>query len=154
MVASAVSGQGMPEVLRALQNIDHGLPAKMSLRLTAARRIVVKIGSALIVDPATAAPRTQWLHSVTEDIAALTARGTEVIVVSSGAISLARQKLEPDGGKTPPGGKTGGGGGRADPPGPGLVEIPSPPKASPPPSSSSPWPTPRTAAVTSTLAPP
>ena len=61
--------------------------------LTAARRIVVKIGSALIVDPATAAPRTEWLNSVTADIAALAARGAEVIVVSSGAISLARQKL-------------------------------------------------------------
>ncbi len=65
----------------------------MTPSLTAARRIVVKIGSALIVDPATAAPRTQWLNSVTADIAALAARGAEVIVVSSGAISLARQKL-------------------------------------------------------------
>ncbi len=61
--------------------------------LTAARRIVVKIGSALIVDPSTAAPRTSWLNSVTADIATLAARGTEVIVVSSGAISLARRKL-------------------------------------------------------------
>lgn len=61
--------------------------------LGSARRIVVKIGSALIVDPETAAPRTEWLDSVTADIAALAARGVEVIVVSSGAISLARQRL-------------------------------------------------------------
>jgi glutamate 5-kinase len=61
--------------------------------LTTARRIVVKIGSALIVDPASASPRTDWLRTVCADIAALAARGVEVIVVSSGAISLARQKL-------------------------------------------------------------
>jgi glutamate 5-kinase len=65
----------------------------MTPSIAAARRIVVKIGSALIVDPATAAPRTQWLKTVTQDIAALASRGVEVIVVSSGAISLARQKL-------------------------------------------------------------
>jgi glutamate 5-kinase len=58
-----------------------------------AKRIVVKIGSALIVDPDTAAPREAWLRSVVEDIAALTANGTEIIVVSSGAISLARRQL-------------------------------------------------------------
>ncbi len=61
--------------------------------LTTARRIVVKIGSALIVDAATAAPRTDWLNTVAADIAALAARGAEVIVVSSGAISLARRQL-------------------------------------------------------------
>jgi glutamate 5-kinase len=65
----------------------------MTPSLGTARRIVIKIGSALIVDPATAAPRTAWLQSVTEDITALAARGAEIIVVSSGAISLARQKL-------------------------------------------------------------
>ena len=65
----------------------------MTPSIGAARRIVVKIGSALIVDPATASPRTEWLKTVTQDIAALSARGAEIIVVSSGAISLARQKL-------------------------------------------------------------
>jgi len=61
--------------------------------LATARRIVIKIGSALIVDPATAAPRTEWLRGVVEDIAALAGRGTEIIVVSSGAIALARRQL-------------------------------------------------------------
>jgi glutamate 5-kinase len=61
--------------------------------LATARRIVVKIGSALIVDPETAAPRHAWLQTVCEDIAGLAARGAEVIVVSSGAISLARRSL-------------------------------------------------------------
>jgi glutamate 5-kinase len=61
--------------------------------LAAAKRIVIKIGSALIVDPATAAPRTDWLRGVVDDIAALAGRGAEIIVVSSGAIALARRQL-------------------------------------------------------------
>jgi glutamate 5-kinase len=61
--------------------------------LRAARRIVVKIGSALVVDEATAAPREAWLAGVAADVAALRARGAEVILVSSGAIALARRAL-------------------------------------------------------------
>ncbi len=61
--------------------------------LARARRIVVKIGSALVVDAAEAAPRQAWLASVAADIAALRSRGAEVLVVSSGAIALARRSL-------------------------------------------------------------
>jgi glutamate 5-kinase len=61
--------------------------------LAAARRLVVKIGSALVVDERTAAPREAWLASVAADIAALRVRGAEVVVVSSGAIALARRAL-------------------------------------------------------------
>jgi glutamate 5-kinase len=61
--------------------------------LTEAKLLVVKIGSALIVDPAAALPRTDWLHGMAADIAALRARGVGVIVVSSGAIALARRQL-------------------------------------------------------------
>jgi glutamate 5-kinase len=61
--------------------------------LTAARRVVVKIGSALVVDETTAAPREAWLAGIAADVAAMRARGTEVIVVSSGAIALARRAL-------------------------------------------------------------
>lgn len=61
--------------------------------LATARRIVVKIGSALVVDDTTAAPRAAWLASVAADVAALRARGAEVVLVSSGAISLARRAL-------------------------------------------------------------
>lgn len=61
--------------------------------LTEAKLLVVKIGSALIVDPAAALPRTGWLHGMAGDIAALRARGVGVIVVSSGAIALARRQL-------------------------------------------------------------
>jgi len=58
-----------------------------------ARRLVVKIGSALVVDERTAAPREGWLAGVAADVAAMRARGTEVILVSSGAIALARRAL-------------------------------------------------------------
>ena len=61
--------------------------------LAAARRLVVKIGSALVVDEKAAAPRAAWLAGIAEDTAALRARGTEVIIVSSGAIALARRTL-------------------------------------------------------------
>jgi glutamate 5-kinase len=61
--------------------------------LASARRLVVKIGSALVVDAEQAAPRLPWLAGIAEDIAGLRARGTDVIVVSSGAIALARRAL-------------------------------------------------------------
>lgn len=61
--------------------------------LSQARLVVVKIGSALIVDPEAAAPRAAWLNDIAADIAGLRARGVGVIVVSSGAIALARRQL-------------------------------------------------------------
>jgi len=61
--------------------------------LALARRLVVKIGSALLVDAAAAEPRGDWLAGLAADVAALRGRGAEVIVVSSGAIALARRKL-------------------------------------------------------------
>ena len=65
----------------------------MTPSLATARRLVVKIGSALVVDENAALPRTTWLAGIATDIAVLRARGTEVIVVSSGAIALARRVL-------------------------------------------------------------
>lgn len=57
------------------------------------KRIVVKIGSALLVDRATGLKR-DWLDSLGQDIAALSAQGVEVLVVSSGAIALGRTILK------------------------------------------------------------
>jgi glutamate 5-kinase len=57
------------------------------------RRIVVKIGSALLVDSASGALKSEWLASLADDIAALKAEGREVILVSSGAIALGRRVL-------------------------------------------------------------
>lgn len=61
--------------------------------LAHAKRLVIKIGSALVVDAEQAAPRQAWLASVAEDIAMLRRQGTAVSVVSSGAIALARHSL-------------------------------------------------------------
>jgi glutamate 5-kinase len=61
--------------------------------ISAARRLVIKLGSALVVDPEAVAPRQVWLEEVAADIAMLRRTGTEIIVVSSGAIALARRTL-------------------------------------------------------------
>lgn len=62
-------------------------------RLTKAKRVVVKIGSALLTDRATGTLSRAWFDSMIEDIARLRARGQEVVVVSSGAIALGRGAL-------------------------------------------------------------
>ncbi len=62
--------------------------------LLTAKRVVIKIGSALIVDAESATPKAEWLASIAQDIAGMAARGAEVIVVSSGAIALARRRLK------------------------------------------------------------
>ncbi|MCC7280792.1 MAG: glutamate 5-kinase, partial [Acetobacteraceae bacterium] len=63
------------------------------MSLSAARRIVVKIGSALLVDDATGRLDEAWLATLASDLAALRAGGRQVVVVSSGAIALGRLAL-------------------------------------------------------------
>ncbi|MEL7261730.1 MAG: glutamate 5-kinase [Pseudomonadota bacterium] len=62
--------------------------------LTEARRLVVKIGSALLVDRATGALRQDWLTGLAQDVAWLTGQGTQVVLVSSGSIALGRGVLK------------------------------------------------------------
>lgn len=63
-----------------------------------ARRLVVKIGSALLVDRALGELRFDWLTSLAQDVADIKARGTDVVLVSSGSIALGRRVLAlPDG---------------------------------------------------------
>jgi glutamate 5-kinase len=59
-----------------------------------ARRIVVKIGSALLVDRVTGRLKSTWLNSLSDDVAALTEAGRQVILVSSGAIAMGRHVLK------------------------------------------------------------
>jgi glutamate 5-kinase len=61
--------------------------------LAACRRIVIKIGSALLVDRKSGLKKA-WLDAMCEDIAALKAKGVEVLVVSSGAIAMGRTVLD------------------------------------------------------------
>ncbi len=65
-------------------------------RLADYNRIVVKVGSSLLVDAH--GVRRDWLLALAADIAALQTRGAEVMVVSSGSIALGRRIL-----KLPPG---------------------------------------------------
>jgi glutamate 5-kinase len=53
-------------------------------------RIVVKVGSSLLVDRARGALKQEWLDALVADLAALHARGADILVVSSGAIALGR----------------------------------------------------------------
>src|SRR3546814_16720534 len=55
-------------------------------------RLIVKIGSAFLVDP-DAAVRRDWLAGIAADIAARTKAGQQVAVVSSGAIALGARRL-------------------------------------------------------------
>ncbi len=54
--------------------------------------IVLKIGSALLVDTQ-GQPRTEWLSALVAEIAAIRARGQNVVIVSSGAIALGAARL-------------------------------------------------------------
>ncbi len=62
-------------------------------RLDTARRLIVKIGSALLVDQATGTIHRTWLEALMEDLARCRSRGQEVLIVSSGAIAVGRRHL-------------------------------------------------------------
>jgi glutamate 5-kinase len=61
--------------------------------LGAARRITVKVGSALVVDAATGTANAAWLEALACDVAGLMADGKTVMIVSSGAGALGRRHL-------------------------------------------------------------
>lgn len=64
----------------------------MAAPLASARRIVLKIGSALLVRE-DGQPARDWLATLAADIAAARAEGKQVLIVSSGAIALGRRAL-------------------------------------------------------------
>ena len=61
--------------------------------LETARRIVVKIGSSLLVEERTGRIHRAWLRSFAEGVADLRSRGCEIVIVSSGAIAVGRRHL-------------------------------------------------------------
>lgn len=61
--------------------------------LPLARRVVVKVGSALLVDQESGRLNRSWLETLIEDLLRLRRRGQQVILVSSGAIALGRRQL-------------------------------------------------------------
>src|SRR6187401_2863612 len=58
------------------------------------RRIVVKVGSSLLVDSSAGGLKRNWLASLAADIAGLHRQKCDVLVVSSGAIALGRAVLK------------------------------------------------------------
>ena len=59
-----------------------------------ARRIVVKIGSALLTDRKSGRIKSDWLNSFMDDVAELAKAGKEIVLVSSGSIALGRHALK------------------------------------------------------------
>ena len=80
--------------MRLVSTGDAELTASLAAlpRLLDFRRIVVKVGSSLLVDAD--GVRRDWLLALAEDISSLQARGAEVMVVSSGSIALGRRILD------------------------------------------------------------
>ncbi|GLQ07881.1 glutamate 5-kinase [Sneathiella chinensis] len=67
--------------------------ATLTSRFTKAKRVVIKIGSALLVEQESGEIRREWLTALAEDISVMRARGQEVLLVSSGSIAIGRRVL-------------------------------------------------------------
>ncbi|RLJ36132.1 glutamate 5-kinase [Litoreibacter meonggei] len=67
--------------------------APIATDLRNAKRVVIKIGSALLVDRDTGALREDWLLGLAQDVLRLKRRGQDVVLVSSGSIALGRTVL-------------------------------------------------------------
>jgi glutamate 5-kinase len=65
-----------------------------SLHLKRFRRIVVKVGSSLLIDSDAGEVRSAWLTALAADIAGLHGEGRDVLIVSSGSIALGRSRLK------------------------------------------------------------
>ncbi|MER9677289.1 glutamate 5-kinase [Mesorhizobium sp. M0208] len=59
-----------------------------AVKLRSARRLIVKIGSALIADTGTGEIRGPWLETLIKDVVRFFARGQQVIIVTSGSVAL------------------------------------------------------------------
>ncbi|CAM5488849.1 Glutamate 5-kinase OS=Afipia felis OX=1035 GN=proB PE=3 SV=1 [Afipia felis] len=68
--------------------------SKMHPRLNDFRRIVIKVGSSLLIDAARGEVKSDWLGALASDIAKLHHAGKDVLVVSSGSIALGRSRLK------------------------------------------------------------
>jgi len=61
--------------------------------LKSSRRVVIKVGSALVADGETGEPDRAWLKALTADAARMAERGQQLLIVSSGAVALGRRRL-------------------------------------------------------------
>ncbi|HVG82388.1 MAG TPA: glutamate 5-kinase [Methylomirabilota bacterium] len=77
--------------MAAQAKVDSAAPTRPEW--SRARRVVVKIGSSLLVDRASGELKSAWLATLADDVAHLVREGRQVILVSSGAIALGRHVL-------------------------------------------------------------
>ena len=68
-------------------------PTRTPELIAAARRLVVKVGSSILIDPETGGADEAWLNAFASDVARVRERGQEILVVSSGAVALGRRRL-------------------------------------------------------------
>ncbi len=68
-------------------------PEAATPRLSQFRRVMIKVGSSLLVDPAQGAVKRDWLATLADDVAALHRDGADMLIVTSGAIALGRSVL-------------------------------------------------------------
>ena len=101
MQHSARLSQRSADPIFFLHECDHAVTTgnDNASPLLQARRVVVKVGSALLVEAASGNVNRAWLETLASDIARLRARGQDVLLVSSGAIALGRRQLGLDSGK-------------------------------------------------------
>ncbi len=59
-----------------------------------AKRLVIKIGSSLIVDQEKGTLKEGWLKSLADDIVYLKKKGKEVVIVTSGSVALGRKNIK------------------------------------------------------------
>ena len=67
---------------------------RAGVNLAGSKRLVVKIGSSILVDEAKGEVRRDWLEALSRDVARLHKKGCEIVLVSSGAIRLGRTYLK------------------------------------------------------------
>ena len=89
---ATVGGRGTADLRVSFLAMVTGKPGGDS-PLTSARRVVVKVGSALLVDQHSGRLNRAWLESLVEDLVRLRKRGQQLLLVSSGAIALGRRHL-------------------------------------------------------------
>ncbi len=65
----------------------------MSQTVASSRRLIVKIGSSLLVDESTGEIKRPWLDALLEDVIACRKRGQQVLIVTSGAVAVGRRPL-------------------------------------------------------------
>jgi len=74
--------------------LHHDSTRSLRTALSSAKRIVIKIGSALLVDGTKNEIKHPWLLALIEDVVALRGQDKEIILVSSGSVALGRRVLK------------------------------------------------------------